>query len=144
MQEFRLTFNKQDIVPIAKKFLTITQGYKHFAFYGSLGAGKTTFIAAICNVLGTADLISSPTFAIVNEYSTFERIPIYHFDFYRIKSQVELLDIGFDEYCKEEAYCFIEWPEKGEGFIPDDFIKVALEEQPDGIRIITFLHSLYR
>ena len=78
-------------------------------------SGKTTFIAALCNVLGTADLISSPTFAIVNEYSTFERIPVYHFDFYRIKSKVELLDIGFDEYCRDDAYCFIEWPEKGEG-----------------------------
>jgi tRNA threonylcarbamoyladenosine biosynthesis protein TsaE len=136
MNDFRLEFNEDKIVLSARQFLANSQGKRHFAFYGPMGVGKTTFIKALCNELGTSDLVSSPSFAIINEYATFEKIPIYHFDFYRIKSAVELLDIGFDEYCRDDAYCFIEWPEKGEELLSDDFIKVTLAEKPDGSRML--------
>jgi tRNA threonylcarbamoyladenosine biosynthesis protein TsaE len=137
MEKFQLVFTEKEIQDTAEKFLQILSGYRHFSFYGPMGAGKTTFIKALCNLLGANDQVSSPTFAIVNEYFTQDRLSIYHFDFYRIKSIVELLDIGFDEYCRDDVYCFIEWPEKGEALIPHDFIKVSLTEQSNGKRILT-------
>ena len=138
MNNFRLIFNEEQIMHSALKFLKLSKGNKHFAFYGQMGVGKTTFIKALCKAIGAGDLVNSPSFAIVNEYFTSDKLPVYHFDFYRIKSKIELLDIGFDEYCRDDAYCFIEWPEKGEDLLPDDFIKVTLEEQPDGNRILCF------
>lgn len=138
MKEHRLIFPLKDIDRAANEFLSITEGYKHFAFYGSMGAGKTTFITSVCKVLGCDDLVSSPSFAIINEYSSKKGESIFHFDFYRIKTPVELLDIGFDEYCDANSICFIEWPEKGESIIPDDFIWLNLEEQEDGKRLLSF------
>jgi tRNA threonylcarbamoyladenosine biosynthesis protein TsaE len=138
MQEFRLIFTLEDINRTAKQFLQILKEKKHIAFYGGMGVGKTTFITALCKELGTLDLVSSPTFAIVNEYDTSTDIPVYHFDFYRIKSVVELMDIGFNEYCVTEAYCFIEWPDKAEDIIPEDFMRINMEEIDDYKRAITF------
>jgi tRNA threonylcarbamoyladenosine biosynthesis protein TsaE len=138
MNQHRFVFIKQDIKRAAIQFLELTNGIRHFAFYGSMGVGKTTFITAICRQLGTNDLVSSPTFSIINEYVTKDGIPIFHFDFYRIKTQTELLDIGFDEYCQENVYCFIEWPEKGEGIIPQDFLKVSIGEIDNEKRVLSF------
>jgi tRNA threonylcarbamoyladenosine biosynthesis protein TsaE len=122
----------------AAEFLRNNKEYKKFAFYGSMGAGKTTFITALCKVLKATDLVSSPTFSIVNEYSTETGNTIYHFDFYRIKSPIELFDIGFEEYCVDDAWCFIEWPEKAEELIPDDFLKVFIEVGDNGKRTLRY------
>lgn len=137
MNKIQLIYFEKDINEIASEFFELTRPHKHFAFYGSMGAGKTTFITAICRQLEIDDMVSSPTFSIINEYSTKAGVPVFHFDFYRIKSQEELLDIGFDEYCTDEAYCFIEWPEKGEDIMPDDFIKVEIKEVENGKRAVS-------
>lgn len=109
-----------------------------FAFYGSMGAGKTTFIKAVCEVLGVEDVINSPTFAIVNEYRSNSDELIYHFDFYRIKKLEEVYDMGYEDYFYCGALCFIEWPELVEELLPQDSVKVSIVEQSDGTRLITF------
>lgn len=109
-----------------------------FAFYGSMGAGKTTFIKAVCEVLGVEDVINSPTFAIVNEYRSDSDELIYHFDFYRIKKLEEVYDMGYEDYFYCGALCFIEWPELIEELLPLDAVKVCIVEQPDGTRLISF------
>ena len=106
-----------------------------FAFYGKMGAGKTTFIKALCDVLGVDDVVNSPTFAIVNEYhSGVLNGPVFHFDFYRIKHVDEAFDIGTDDYFYSGAPCFIEWPELIEPLLPDNAVRVDIEELPDGTR----------
>ena len=109
-----------------------------FAFYGKMGAGKTTFIKAICEEMGVDDVITSPTFAIVNEYETSEEDTIYHFDFYRIKKIEEVYDMGYEEYFYSGNLCFIEWPELIEDLLPEDATKVTIEEAEDGSRVISF------
>jgi tRNA threonylcarbamoyladenosine biosynthesis protein TsaE len=110
-----------------------------FAFYGKMGAGKTTFIKAICEELGVNDVITSPTFAIVNEYrSDIADELIYHFDFYRIKKLSEVYDMGYEDYFFSGAICFIEWPELIEELLPGDAVKVKIEEQEDGSRKVSF------
>lgn len=110
-----------------------------FAFYGKMGAGKTTFVKALCEELGVDDVVNSPTFAIVNEYhSSLLGGPVFHFDFYRIKRLEEAFDIGTDDYFYSGAPCFIEWPELVEDILPEDVIRVTIEEQPDGSRIVSF------
>lgn len=112
------------------------------AFYGKMGAGKTTFIKALCEELGVEDVITSPTFAIVNEYS----LPLggrlegalYHFDFYRIKKIEEVYDMGYEDYFYSGNLCLIEWPELIEDLLPEDALRVTIEEQPDGSRTITW------
>jgi len=112
---------------------------KIFAFYGELGSGKTTFIKTICKSLGVADIVNSPTFAIINVYKASDGENIYHFDFYRLKSIEEVFDIGYEDYFYSGSYCFIEWPEKIENLLPDHAIKVYIEvNKPDGSRIIKF------
>jgi len=110
---------------------------KCFAFYAPMGAGKTTFIKAVCEELGSTDVITSPTFAIVNEY-TAKNLPIYHFDLYRIKKMEELYDIGADDYFYSGNPCFIEWPEMAESALPDETIKITITPQNDGSRIVSF------
>lgn len=107
-----------------------------FAFYGKMGAGKTTFVKALCEELGVTDAVSSPTFAIVNEYEAASGCPIYHFDFYRIKRLSEAYDMGCDEYFYSGHPCFIEWPELIEEILPEETIKVCIEEQADGSRLL--------
>jgi len=107
-----------------------------FAFYGKMGAGKTTFIKAVCETLGVTDVINSPTFAIVNEYEAGDGNPIYHFDFYRIKKEQEVLDIGYEDYVYSGCVCFMEWPELIEDLLPDDVVRVTIEEGEYGSRII--------
>lgn len=109
-----------------------------FAFYGKMGAGKTTFVKALCEELGVEDAVSSPTFAIVNEYEAANGCPIYHFDFYRIKKLSEAYDMGCDEYFYSGNPCFIEWPELIEEILPEETIKVSIEEQADGTRLLVF------
>jgi tRNA threonylcarbamoyladenosine biosynthesis protein TsaE len=109
-----------------------------FAFHGAMGAGKTTFIKAVCEELGVADVINSPTFAIINEYrSETSGELIYHFDFYRINKQSEAEDLGAGDYFYSGALCFIEWPEKIEELLPEDVVHIAITENPDGSRTLT-------
>lgn len=105
-----------------------------FAFYGAMGAGKTTLIKAVCRELGTADNITSPTFALINEYTTENQTVIYHFDFYRIKKLEEAFDLGYEDYIYSGNYCFIEWPEMIESLLPDGIVEVHIQEQGNGIR----------
>jgi tRNA threonylcarbamoyladenosine biosynthesis protein TsaE len=133
-----MTIKIQDIDHIneaARLFVDLIGEHRVFAFYGSMGAGKTTFIKAICEELGVNDVITSPTFAIVNEYSTPSN-PIYHFDFYRIKKLEEVYDMGYEDYFYSGALCFIEWPELIEELLPADAVKVSIVEQEDGTRVV--------
>ena len=109
-----------------------------FAFYGKMGAGKTTFVKAICEELGVDDVVTSPTFAIVNEYTAADGTPIYHFDFYRIKKLEEVYDMGYEDYFYGNGLCFIEWPEMMEELLPDGATKVQITENPDGTRTVSF------
>lgn len=108
-----------------------------FAFFGRMGAGKTTFIKAVCQQLGVTDDVTSPTFAIVNEYLDAQSRPIYHFDFYRIKRLEEALGIGLEDYVYSGNVCLMEWPEMIGDLLPDDACLVSIEEQPDGSRVIS-------
>ena len=130
--------NLDEIATAAREFIDAMGDRKVFAFYGKMGAGKTTFIKAVCEELGVTDVINSPTFAIVNEYVDGRGEPIYHFDFYRIKREQEALDIGFEDYVYSGNVCFMEWPEMIENILPDDTIKVTIEEDTDGSRRIVF------
>lgn len=138
MTEIALTLRLDNIPETARDFLNSVGDYKKFAFYGQMGAGKTTFISAICHELKALDLVSSPTFSIVNEYQTASGDLIYHFDFYRINRVEELYDIGFEEYTDTGAWCFIEWPEKGEAVIPEDFLQVNILATESGDRKVIY------
>lgn len=123
----------------AREFISKMGEGSVFAFYGSMGAGKTTFVKAICEELGVEDVITSPTFAIVNEYrsdSTGELIN--HFDFYRIKKLEEVYDMGYEDYFYSGALCFIEWPELIEELLPEDAVRVTIKETEDGCRSVKF------
>ena len=120
----------------AKEFVSAMGDHTVFAFYGKMGAGKTTFIKAVCECLGVEDVINSPTFAIVNEYRSGSGELIYHFDFYRIKKLEEVYDMGYEDYFYSGALCFIEWPELVEELLPGDAVKVGLEEDAEGARVV--------
>lgn len=131
--------NIDSIREAARQFVAATGENTVFAFYGKMGAGKTTFIKAICEELGVEDVITSPTFAIVNEYrSDTTGELIYHFDFYRIKKIEEVYDMGYEDYFYSGALCFIEWPELIEELLPEEAVKVTIEENADGSRIVRF------
>jgi tRNA threonylcarbamoyladenosine biosynthesis protein TsaE len=108
-----------------------------FAFYGEMGAGKTTLIKAFCESIGISDYATSPTFSLVNEYRTPEDKSVFHFDFYRINTITELYDIGYEEYVYSDALCFIEWPNKAEELIPENAAKINIEVNDDESRTIT-------
>lgn len=124
--------NIDELETAARQFIDQIGDHRVFAFYGKMGAGKTTFIKAICRELGVGDVITSPTFAIVNEYSTSDGNPVYHFDFYRIRQLSEVYDMGYEEYFYSGSLCFIEWPELVEELLPDDTVKVNIEVGSDG------------
>ena len=128
-----------EISKAAQEFVAAMDDGKVFAFYGKMGAGKTTFIKAVCEELGVEDVINSPTFAIVNEYVDGKGEPVYHFDFYRIKKEQEVLDIGYEDYVYSGHVCFMEWPELIENLLPDDAVKVTIEEETDGSRKVSIL-----
>ena len=136
-----MEINIKDIAQIneaAQTFVEHIGNHRVFAFYGSMGAGKTTFIKAICEELGVEDVINSPTFAIINEYrSDTTGELIYHFDFYRINKLSEAEDIGTEDYFYSGALCFIEWPEKIEELLPGDVVHVTITEEADGSRTVT-------
>ena len=125
----------ESIGTAARQFVNEIGSHKVFAFYGTMGAGKTTFIKAVCEVLGVKDVITSPTFAIVNEYES-DNGPIFHFDFYRIKKLEEVYDMGYEDYFYSGSLCFIEWPELIEDLLPEDAVRVTITEQPGGMRKI--------
>lgn len=131
---------------MARKLLESFPDDRFFAFFGSMGVGKTTLIKEICAELGVEDVVCSPTFAIVNEYSRPIRgkvagetpalqEPVYHFDFYRLKSLGEVYDLGYEEYFYSGCYCFTEWTEKVEDLLPENYVRVDIEER-DGVRTL--------
>jgi tRNA threonylcarbamoyladenosine biosynthesis protein TsaE len=128
----------EDLPNVATAFLKATAGRKQIAFYGNMGVGKTTFIKEICHQLGVIEVVTSPTFAIINEYHTIDNQNIYHFDFYRINKIEELFDFGYEDYLYSSDYCFIEWPEKGDSVLPEHVLRVNITEMFDGIRVIAF------
>ena len=130
-------YNLEEISVTAQDFIRLTEGASVIAFYGSMGAGKTTFIRALCEAKGVNEAVTSPTFAIVNEYQSAALEPIYHFDFYRIKKLEEVYDLGYEDYFYSGAVCFIEWPELIEELLPGNTIKVTIEEEADGARVLT-------
>ena len=130
--------DKRYLTVAAKKFLRHFGENKIFAFYGSMGSGKTTIIKAICEVLGAKDIITSPTFTIVNEYRTSSGETIYHIDFYRIKKTEEVFDFGIEEYLDSGSYCFMEWPELVKGILPPETVNIRITVDDNEQRILNF------
>jgi tRNA threonylcarbamoyladenosine biosynthesis protein TsaE len=128
--------HSSDLPAAAGELLGQNAKSRIFLFYGEMGSGKTTFIKAICQALGVTDMVSSPTFSIVNEYRS-PSGPVYHFDFYRLKRENEALDLGYEDYLSSGNYCFIEWPEKISSLLPQDVIKIHMEITGDSQRRIT-------
>ena len=118
------------------KQLTSFTNSNCIAFYGSMGAGKTTFIKALCKCLDVVDIVNSPSFAIINEYFTKDKKKVFHFDFYRINTVSEVYDFGYEEYFYSGNLCFIEWPEKIESILPEDHLKVNIKEIENGARLV--------
>jgi len=111
---------------VAKELMAAFPQSRVFGFYAEMGAGKTTFIKALCDELGVADVVNSPTFAIINEYRTKQHQPIFHFDFYRLKNLKEASDLGCEEYFYSGNYCFLEWTELVEALLPQNFLKIQI------------------
>lgn len=130
-------YSVEELPAVARKLLETFPDDRFFAFYGKMGAGKTTLIKELCKALGVEDNVCSPTFAIVNEYSRTQHAdePVYHFDFYRLKSVAEAYDIGYEEYFYSGCYCFTEWTEKVEELLPERYVRVEIEEQ-EGRRVL--------
>ena len=123
----------------ARQFLKGIGNHSLVAFYAPMGAGKTTFTTAICKALGVReDAVSSPTFAIVNEYRAASEEPVYHFDFYRITKEAEALDIGLYEYLDSGSLCLMEWPENIESLLPEETLNVSISVGPDGTRTVSW------
>ena len=128
--------NLADLDPICEKLIE-QFNYKVILFYGEMGAGKTTLIKQLCKKLGVSEPTSSPTFSIVNEYKTDDNKTIYHFDFYRIENENEVLDFGYEEYLYSNNYCFIEWPEKIPNMLPTHFVTISIKLDNENNRIIS-------
>ena len=132
-----LTYSLDNLPAIATQLLTSIPS-KIWLFYGEMGSGKTTLIKQLVKQLGNEDIANSPSFSLVNEYASTLGKPIYHFDFYRIKSEEEALDIGIEDYFYNEAYCFIEWPEKIENLLPLNAVAIYITINSDKSRSINF------
>lgn len=135
MDELKLN-SLSDLSVTAARFLHMTKGKKIFAFFGDMGVGKTTFIKALCNEMGVIDIVTSPTFALINEYQTSKYGKIFHFDFYRIEKLEEVYDFGYEDYFYSNQFCFIEWPDKVAEILPENTVYVQMTENPDGSRNI--------
>jgi tRNA threonylcarbamoyladenosine biosynthesis protein TsaE len=129
--------DKRHLTAAAKELIEQSGENKIFAFYGSMGAGKTTIIKAICKTLGAVDIVSSPTFTLVNEYKTSSGESLYHIDFYRIRKQEEVYDFGIEEYLTGDSYCFMEWPELIEEILPEETIRVRISVDENEQRILS-------
>ena len=127
----------EELDDVAARFLEYLQGHTLFAFYGPMGVGKTTFVKAVCRNLGVEDDVSSPTFAIVNEYVDRDGESLYHFDFYRVNSIEEAMDFGYEEYFYSGRKCFMEWPEKVDELLPEETVACHFSEKPDGTRVLS-------
>lgn len=127
--------DESDLEDIAKQLLSDFKNNRVFTFSGNLGSGKTTFIKYLCKVLGVKEHVSSPTFALVNEYEAGSGIRIFHFDFYRVKNVREAYDMGYEEYFYSGAYCFVEWPEMIEELVPEDAVNLQITVN-DTVRLI--------
>ena len=123
--------NLHSLDSAASQILSTFSAHRVFALFGKMGAGKTTFIKALCRRLHVKDVVNSPTFAIVNEYINTKGESIYHFDFYRLKKESEAIDIGYEEYIYSGCYCFMEWPEMIENLLPEGYITIRLEADDD-------------
>jgi len=128
--------DKQQLKNASAKFLKLTSGHRIFAFYGSMGAGKTTIIKSICRKLGAIDTVTSPTFTLVNEYKTATQQSIYHIDLYRITKPEEIFDFGIEEYFASGSFCFIEWPELAEVLLPEETVRVKITVGENEVRTI--------
>ena len=128
----------EEIDAVAREFISATRGHDMFAFYGQMGAGKTTFTVALCKAWGVEDVVNSPTFAIVNEYCCADGETLYHFDFYRIKNIAEAMDIGVEDYFYSGSRCIMEWPENIEELLPDEVLRVYIEVNPDLSRTVVW------
>ena len=128
--------NIEQLPEVVGKFIETMDDRTVYAFRGEMGAGKTTFIKAVCEQLGVKDAVTSPTFAIVNEYAS-DFGPVYHFDFYRIKNLGEVMDLGFDDYAYSGNFCLMEWPELIEDLLPDNTVNVHIAETSNGMRTVT-------
>ncbi len=133
--------NLEDLDRAAGDFLEKIGDNRLIAFFAPMGAGKTTFIIALCKALGVEDVVCSPTFTIINEYRTKEGEPIYHFDFYRINKLTEAVDIGLDDYFYSGHLCLMEWPENIEDLLPEETLKVSIKVNPDYSRTISWEDS---
>ena len=139
MSQQIISKSPDDLQIIAQRILDAHPEARIFAFYGAMGAGKTTFIKAMCKTLGVTDMVNSPTFALINQYQTEMGGPVYHFDFYRIRNIDEVLDIGYEDYFYGGEYCLIEWPEKIEHLLPDGTVRVDItEDEESGNRIFSY------
>ena len=134
----RIVHTLDELPAAAREFVALMGDNRIFALYGDMGAGKTTFIRAVCEALGVKDVINSPTFSIVNEYSAGDGRPVFHFDFYRIRKKEEAFDFGYEEYIYSDAICFIEWPELIEDLLPEESKEIRIGVNPDGSRTICF------
>ena len=132
--EFRVS-STEELPAVAGELLQAAGAERVFLFYGAMGAGKTTFIKALCSALGVTDPVASPTFSIVNEYAS-PHGSIYHFDFYRLKSETEAMDLGYEDYFYSGSYCFVEWPEKIDSLLPETALILKIEEAENGERVI--------
>ena len=131
--------NVEELQTVAKELLFYIHDYPVLAFYGKMGIGKTTLIKALCKEMFVENTVTSPTFALFNEYTTSSKDIIYHFDFYRINKIEEIFDFGYEEYFYGGNYCFVEWPELIENMLPDNTMKISLTEGPKDSRIISFI-----
>jgi len=130
---------ESDLLPIAETLIRTYPESRVFAFYGPMGAGKTTLIKVLCRLLDVADTVQSPTFSLINEYKTTDGDSVFHFDFYRIKKLEEVFDIGYEEYIYSGSYCFLEWPELIATLLPFGAIMVRITPDPvSGLRTIEF------
>ena len=130
----------QELYEIAKAIVEVFENEKKIVFFGEMGVGKTTLIKSICKVLNVQDVVTSPTFSVVNQYRNKDGNTLYHFDLYRIENQEELFDLGLEEYIYSDNYCFIEWPEKAEGLLSDNFVQVQMIKNKE-YRIIKVITS---
>lgn len=132
--------DKSHLREAARYFLRETAGYRIFAFYGQMGSGKTTFIKALCKEMGVTDTVTSPSFTLINEYRRPGDVPVYHFDFYRIRKIAEVLDFGIEEYFDSASPCLMEWPELIEPLLPPETLRISVTVMADGSRIIENQH----